>query len=119
MENPNRYPHGQSDISPAEFAPMGRMSTPHVSPEQGCGCQHLQPEPPTCPMTCKACADSRYGLEGYPLAMVYAPCQAFKDLYDLDTALMQGTLFSQLDLPIQTANGTGGRGCSCGQHLRS
>ena len=41
-----------------------------------------------------------WGLEGYPLAMVYSPVQCFKELYDVDTALMQGTVFSQLDLPF-------------------
>ena len=42
-----------------------------------------------------------WGLEGYPLAMVYAPIQCFKDVYDLDTALMQGTVFKELDLPFK------------------
>ncbi len=40
------------------------------------------------------------GLEGYPLASVYAPLQSFENLYDEKTALKQGTLFSELDLPF-------------------
>ena len=41
-----------------------------------------------------------WGLEGYPLAMVYAPLQKFDNLYDKEKALKQGTLFSELDLPF-------------------
>ncbi|MBE6547827.1 MAG: spore coat associated protein CotJA [Ruminococcaceae bacterium] len=33
--------------------------------------------------------------------MVYAPLQAFSGLYDEDTALSRGTLFSALDLPFE------------------
>ena len=45
-------------------------------------------------------ARESWGLSGYPLASVYAPLQNFKDLYDLDTALKQGTIFTELDLPF-------------------
>ena len=41
-----------------------------------------------------------WGLEGYPLASVYAPLQGFQGLYDKETALQRGTLFSELDLPF-------------------
>ena len=34
------------------------------------------------------------------LAMVYAPVQAFEDLYQPEEALCKGTLFKQLDLPF-------------------
>ncbi len=52
-----------------------------------------------------------WGLEGYPLAMVYSPVQCFKDLYDLDTALMRGTAFSELDLPFMGVTVTKGGCC--------
>ena len=35
------------------------------------------------------------------LAMVYAPCQAFKMLYSPEVALMHGTLFEELDKPLE------------------
>lgn len=41
-----------------------------------------------------------WGLEGYPLASVYAPLQSFQNLYDADTALKNGTLFAELYLPF-------------------
>ena len=47
------------------------------------------------------CGVSAWGLNGYPLAMVYTPVQEFCELYDLDTALNRGTLFKQLDLPFE------------------
>ena len=48
-----------------------------------------------------------WGLADHPLAMVYAPCQGFEGLYDPDTALLRGTLFPELDLPLEAV----GRGC--------
>lgn len=60
-----------------------------------------------------SCQRDSWGLKGYPLAIVYAPCQVFGELYDLQTALKQGTLFKELDLPFEGA-GTGackGKGC--------
>lgn len=39
-----------------------------------------------------------WGLQGYPLASVYSPMQSFEELYDLDTAHKQGTIFKKLDL---------------------
>ena len=41
-----------------------------------------------------------WGLDGYPLASVYAPIQNFDDLYDTETALARGTVFAELDLPF-------------------
>ena len=46
------------------------------------------------------CDDKGFGLDGYPLASVYAPLQSFENLYDAETALKQGTIFSELDLPF-------------------
>ena len=51
----------------------------------GCGCES---------------AAARWGIKGHPLAMMYAPLQEWRSLYDLDTALSRGTLFSELDLPF-------------------
>ena len=64
---------------------------------------------PSCNIEC----DRRpsWGLEGYPLAMVYSPIQCFKDIYDLDTSLMQGTIFKELDLPFMGASVTKGGCC--------
>ena len=39
-------------------------------------------------------------LDGMSLAMVYAPCQAFDDLYSVEEALGHGTLFAELDKPF-------------------
>ena len=49
---------------------------------------------------CSPCGEDSWGLNDYPLAMVYSPCQAFRNLYDADTALAQGTLFAELYLPL-------------------
>ena len=62
----------------------------------------------SCPKVCvgyEGCGDDSWGLADHPLAMVYAPCQMFRALYDPDTALNRGTLFTELDLPL------GGESC--------
>ena len=42
-----------------------------------------------------------WGLLGdYPLASVYAPLQSFHKLYDMETALHRGTIFTELDFPF-------------------
>ena len=53
-----------------------------------------------------------FGLEDYPLASMYAPLQKFRCLYDKETALMNGTVFSELDLPFMGMSVTKG-GCGC------
>ena len=45
-------------------------------------------------------SSSMWGLEGYPLASVFSPLQNFDNLYDCETALKQGTIFAELDLPF-------------------
>ena len=52
-----------------------------------------------------------WGLENYPLASVYAPLQDFEDLFDMDTALMKGTIFTGLDLPFMGESVYKGGGC--------
>ena len=39
-------------------------------------------------------------LTGWPLAMVYAPDQVWRNLYDDEEALSAGTLFRELNLPF-------------------
>ena len=46
---------------------------------------------------------------GASLAMVYSPYQSWRELYTLDVALAKGTLFSELDLPLEAINCR--RGC--------
>ena len=46
-------------------------------------------------------ASHSWGLKDYPLAMLFSPLQCFSGLYDEDTALARGTLFSELDLPFE------------------
>ncbi len=52
-----------------------------------------------------------WGLEGYPVAMVYAPIQHFDRIFDLDTALYRGTIFEELDLPFTCGGKTKGGYC--------
>ena len=68
----------------------------------------LSPDETRLPHTAK----HTWGLSDYPLGMVYAPLQQFRNLYDRETALRQGTLFRELDLPFHgesVANGVGQR----------
>lgn len=55
-------------------------------------------------MACAACGDGedkgRFGIQDGTLAALYMPLQRFDDLYDEETALKQGTLFRELDLPF-------------------
>lgn len=55
---------------------------------------------------------STWGLNGYPLAMAYAPLQNFEGLYDLDKALERGTIFSALDLPFEGRSISKGGKCN-------
>ena len=57
-----------------------------------------------------------WGLKKYPLAMVYAPLQAFENIYDTEKALEAGTLFEELDLPFEgeSVYNSGKGGCCRG-----
>lgn len=59
---------------------------------------------------CTARTGSAFGLSGYPLASVYAPMQEFDDIYDCETGLSRGTIFTQLDLPFVCGGMNGGVG---------
>lgn len=62
-----------------------------------CGCHadvpaaNIAPQAPSTP----SC------LNGYPLAMVYAPEQAFTDIYDCEQWLDKGTIFKALEFPFR------------------
>lgn len=55
-----------------------------------------------------------YGIEEAPsLAMVFAPIQVWRKLYDPETGLGRGTIFTELDKPweiVENARGGGRRG---------
>ena len=40
-------------------------------------------------------------IDSFPVGMCYVPWQKWRDLYNLETALKRGTLFSELDKPFQ------------------
>ena len=69
----------------------------------------------SCNTGCSASLDCtghqrNYRLKEYPLAMVYAPYQQFRKLYELEDALLAGTMFSELNLPFTGARvGKGGK----------
>ena len=91
----------------------------HGNGDGGIGCTH--PVPPACGgcVGYEGCGADSWGLSEYPLAMVYAPCQSFRGLFDPATALSHGTLFTELDLPL----GREGCGittvvCACGRERR-
>lgn len=65
----------------------------------------------------KVCGERcSWGLEKYPLAMVYVPLQSFDKVYDLEKAFDAGTLFEELDLPFmgESVYNSGKGGCCCG-----
>ena len=67
----------------------------------------------------EGCGPDSWGLCEYPLAMVYAPCQTFRGLYDPATALAHGTLFSELNLPLgREGCGLTTLACGCGRERR-
>jgi hypothetical protein len=84
---PRRRCDGTLRDSDAEEQPLGNM--PRNSMESAC------------PSDCAQGRCGRWGIENHPLAMVYSPCQAWRDAYPPDVALSRGTLFSELDLPLE------------------
>ncbi len=73
-----------------------------------CGCE--EPASGTCSDDV-GCGMGRWGVKGNPLAMVYSPLQEYRELYDLDDALKNGTLFKELDLPFMGESVVRGGGC--------
>ncbi len=129
-----------TDRNPLESVPTPRMD---LAPEGGCGCgcgdhdhdhghdhdhdcghnhdhdcghDHSHDHGNNCGhRECyEGCGEGSWGLGEHPLAMVYAPCQDFRALYDPATALNRGTLFTELDLPLGGAEGMFTTvGCAC------
>ncbi len=73
--------------------------------EDSCGCQENPDHNGGVCQGYEGCGYNSFGIVDYPLAMVYAPCQLFRSLYDPATALSRGTLFSELDLPLGCPSG--------------
>ena len=48
-----------------------------------------------------------WGLEGKALAMAYSPKQYWRKLYSPEDALERGTLFAELDKPLEVRGGDG------------
>ena len=126
--------NGLRDLPPTDRCPLDRTPTPrmeqnsddrcpgnsHDNNECGCGCGNDSRtngggmEGGTCCVGYEGCGEDSWGLTGHPLAMVYAPCQAFRALYDPATALGRGTLFTELDLPLGGSEGAFTTvGCAC------
>ena len=120
--------HGADGESHRDLPPAYSSPIPHMNPVprgEGCSCGNgdhshhaAGNEGGTCTMGCagyEGCGDNSWGLSEYPLAMVYAPCQVFRALYDPATALARGTLFTELDLPLGSTDGGAFTmdGCSC------
>ena len=130
---------GARDLPPMERVSEERGLTPRM--EQGigngdgtgcgCGCEHHHHDhhhdhDHDCDgghgicVGYEGCGEGSWGLSGHPLAMVYAPCQAFRALYDPATALSRGTLFTELDLPLGGSEGAFTTiGCACQHDLRA
>lgn len=49
-----------------------------------------------------------WGLNNYPVAMVYSPCQPWNNVYKPEIALERGTVFKDLDLPFEGGGRKGG-----------
>ena len=119
MEKNNFPPHGTpldgrdlQDVSPG-LSPCGEILSRqdlslNESHDHSCGCCSGH----------EGCGPDSWGLPEYPLAMVYAPCQSFRALYDTDTALSRGTLFTELDLPLGGERGFTANGCACRRERR-
>ena len=52
-----------------------------------------------------------WGLEGYPLASVFAPLQKFENVYEVENAIKRGTVFADLDLPFEGTTVQKGGNC--------
>ena len=52
-----------------------------------------------------------WGLEGYPLASVFAPLQKFENVYEMEKAICRGTMFADLDLPFEGTTVQKGGNC--------
>ena len=102
------FPLRQTDLPPSALSRMDGMA------DGGCGCtEELTNGDRRGCRGHEGCGADSWGLSEYPLAMVYAPCQAFRGLYDPQNALSRGTLFSELDLPLGRRECGLTTACSC------
>lgn len=85
----------------------------HDAPHGGCGSVRPAERPCGVCVGFEGCDPTGWGLCEYPVAMVYAPCQVFRGIYDPATALCRGTLFTELDLPLGREGGFTAEGCAC------
>ena len=86
--------------APKSSAGLGRERAPYASLRQSqnhldCGC--VDAPVASYPTPAPSC------LQGYPLAMVYAPSQPFEGIYGRDEWLARGTIFKALDFPFKGA----------------
>lgn len=58
--------------------------------------------PPSSPEMNQGCD---IDMSRFPIGMAYVPWQKWRDIYDADTALKQGTIFKELDLPFGKIGG--------------
>lgn len=124
MERQDFLPHavlpGENSLRDLPPAERGAIPCAEHAEGHGCGCDGHGSEMQggTC-IGHEGCGEGSWGLTGHPLAMVYAPCQAFRALYDPMTALNRGTLFTELDLPLGGTEGSFTTiGCSCSTERR-
>lgn len=84
------------------------MPSPCRKPEPCVG-QHQNPmrsnPMPVRPVMPKPCCIKTDPLENMPLAMAYIPWQCFSEVYDVDKALMYGTIFPELNKPFYGKGG--------------
>ena len=80
-------------ISDELLSRMLDNTRPCCNMSNNCGCGNADGD-----VGCKS--GKTFGLEGYPLASMYAPLQKFRNLYDKETAFREGTLFAELNLPF-------------------
>lgn len=68
-----------------------------------CSCHnHNQPS-----QTCHQ--EHGHHFSDFPIGMGYVPWQTWRNIYEPDKALMQGTIFAELDKPFLGARMRGGR----------
>ena len=79
-------------VAPREGCGRGENATPTV-PREGCGTGNMREG---YGMGSCGCNTGNHR----QLAMVYAPMQCFRMLYNHSDALMRGTLFEELDKPL-------------------
>ena len=101
MERNEFAPPAQNGACACDLPPSPRMENGGAA--GGCGYESQGPACGGC-VGHEGCGDGSWGLCAHPVAMVYAPCQLFRALYDPATALAHGTLFSELDLPLGAAS---------------